>query len=720
MSGIAYCGIDFGVDCCTVALCNDAFPAKYDGPPSEAPPPLLTRPTPSVVVNELGTRSTPTWIQCPQNNKDTFVVGATARDQAQRCEKRTVSAIKLALGHATADAQVQEAVKNKVWTCDVVETKAEAGEQGTVGFSVIEPRATDPEKTKRTFSATSLAASVLKQLLGDASSTSGKDVKGCVLAVHPNATDKENAALVSAAKMAGFEEIAMLTSDVAAALAYGFDKVTASVETQQQQQGETKVAANDGSDNEDNEEEEEVAIINSPAKRILVLDVGARSATASLLLSTNGLMQTVHTLTEEGVGGWYIDETLVSLCASQFKRTSGGVDVTQSDKAMSKLRNACQTAKQALSTAKDTMLGVEALHEGADFQFRLNVARFEAECGGAMMATLNVMTKLLQDMKLRPEDIQEAVLAGGSARIPKLRRGFYESLGREDPTADVGTINSVDPAEAVALGVAIHAAQCFLRTKSLKVPVQNNGGGDPMAAPATPCGISVETEGGVALELVPRNAVLPLTMSFYATSNDDGSFALTLLGGSKPLAQDNLTMLELCQQTDASVASKDVKVDISIDVENVLKASATFVNYDEEGTEVMVGKRLEGMCKMVAGRGGSLDEADVLLVGLRDAVAEYDSAMLLCVSKEEVEDLEEEDVTKIQTLVRQCRDALSADVQPIAQWSGNVSKISEKMEWLKNARSEYEKVLNEIMADYLEDGEEDEEDNVGGDDSDMD
>lgn len=61
----------------------------------------------------------------------------------------------------------------------------------------------------------------------------------------------------------------------------------------------------------------------------------------------------------------------------------------------------------------------------------------------------------------------------------------------------------------------------------------DNGGGDQKAAPATPCGISVETEGGVALEIVPRNAVLPVAMSFYATSNDDGSFALTLLGALK-------------------------------------------------------------------------------------------------------------------------------------------------------------------------------------------
>lgn len=138
------------------------------------------------------------------------------------------------------------------------------------------------------------------------------------------------------------------------------------------------------------------------------------------------------------------------------------------------------------------------------------------------------------------------VLAGGSARIPKIRRSFYEKLKKTDNDA-LGTIDSVDPAEAVVLGVAIHAAQLFLKTGKLQVPQQakDRGGGDPSAAPATPCGISVEVEGGLSLELVPANSVLPLDMSFYATADEDGSFALTLLGGSKPRADDNVRMLEL-------------------------------------------------------------------------------------------------------------------------------------------------------------------------------
>jgi len=325
MSGIAYCGIDFGVDCCTVAVCNDAFPTKYDGPSEDAPLPLVTRPTPLVIVNELGHRSTPTWIQCPQNDTDGFVVGATARDQSQRCEKRTVSAIKLALGHSPSDATMQSAIQSNVWTCSITE-----GEKKSVTFETHEPRAQDVETTRRTFSAQELATSVLKQLASDASSVSGRDVQGCVLSVAPNATKEENEAMVEAAKQAGFDEIAMLRSDVAVALAYGFDKQSVAEEADTEEEasasaeGETKGETKGVEMEEEEEEEEEAvaAIINSPIQRILVLDVGARSCTASILLCSDGLFQAVHTVTQEGVGGWYIDEALVSFCAKEFNRTS--------------------------------------------------------------------------------------------------------------------------------------------------------------------------------------------------------------------------------------------------------------------------------------------------------------------------------------------------------------------------------------------------------------
>ena len=152
----------------------------------------------------------------------------------------------------------------------------------------------------------------------------------------------------------------------------------------------------------------------------------------------------------------------------------------------------------------------------------------------------------------------------------------------------------------------------------------------------------------MALELIPANVVLPMNMSFYATANEDGSFALTLLGGSKPKASDNSRMLELCQKSNAATTSKDVKVSVAIDLQGSLTAVATFVQYDEDGTESNVGTALTGTCTLSANKQSTLlNDTDVLIMALRDGVGEYDSAMVVCASQEEVEDLEEEDAAKI-------------------------------------------------------------------------
>ena len=121
----------------------------------------------------------------------------------------------------------------------------------------------------------------------------------------------------------------------------------------------------------------------------------------------------------------------------------------------------------------------------------------------------------------------------------------------------------------------------------------------------------------------------------------------------------------------------------------------------------------------MTGSDATLTDVDVLTIGLRDVVAEYDSAMLLCVSLEEVEDLEEEDAAKIVALVKSCRAELVSNIQPVAQWK-SMETINGKMTWVQKARKDFQIGLDLVMADYL--GEDEEEEDVGDDgpDSDMD
>ena len=121
----------------------------------------------------------------------------------------------------------------------------------------------------------------------------------------------------------------------------------------------------------------------------------------------------------------------------------------------------------------------------------------------------------------------------------------------------------------------------------------------------------------------------------------------------------------------------------------------------------------------MTGSDATLTDVDVLTIGLRDVVAEYDSAMLLCVSLEEVEDLEEEDAAKIVALVKSCRGELVSNIQPVSQWT-SMETINGKTIWVQKARKDFQAGLDLVMADYL--GEDEEEEDVGDDgpDSDMD
>ena len=167
----------------------------------------------------------------PQPNPASMV-GATAQDQALRCEKRTVSAVKWCLGWPRPRAG-RAGPGGKYWTCGVAavgnEADTVASEEDDAGsrvaFEVWEPRAENPEATRRKVPASAIASRLFEKLQNDASSGSGKAVTGAVVAVSATATEAEIQAVKTAAQVAGFADVTTLGADIAIALAHGFDKV---------------------------------------------------------------------------------------------------------------------------------------------------------------------------------------------------------------------------------------------------------------------------------------------------------------------------------------------------------------------------------------------------------------------------------------------------------------------------------------------------------------
>ena len=200
-----------------------------------------------------------------------------------------------------------------------------------------------------------------------------------------------------------------------------------------------------------------------------------------------------------------------------------------------------------MSTAKESQISIEALHEGVDFQFRLNRSRFEAECMSAIKSVLSPIDIVLKNAGLGPTDVDDAILAGGAARIPKLRQAFQYKMKREnseEASEDTSSIQ-VDPSEAIAKGAAIHAAQLYAVSGSIKEVALNKSNFDPNAVPALPNVVSIEVAGGAAVPIIPASTMLPVERVFDASASLDGSFSLSLLEGSHPLAKENRRLLEL-------------------------------------------------------------------------------------------------------------------------------------------------------------------------------
>ena len=690
------------------------------------------------------------------------------------------------LGHGFGHPQVRRACQAKYWSCGVVatqnigdnigdnvedtvennvdgvgdrgaaESKADAAEskadadaaskaaEGSVAFEVWEPRAERPEATRRQVSAQRVAAQLLGKLREDALSGSGKNVTGAVIAVPATATPAEIEAVKAAAREAGFEDVTTIGADVAVALAHGFDKVPQDGEEAAPAAPEEASAATAEADSKEAKDAPPPASAatalapTKPARRILVLDIGACSATASILLCSNGILQSVTPpVTEWGRGGWFIDDALVQLCAKQFQRQSR-LDATGSRRSLAKLRRACEKAKQSLSSAKESTISIEALCEGVDFRFRLNRSRFEAECASAITDTLSPVEAALRNAGLTAADIDEAVMAGGSARIPKLQRAFAFKLNRVAPEdgaaaedAAVAGAAVIDPSETVAMGAAIHAAQLYAASGALQMPARAEGGGDPLAAPALAQALSLEVAGGAAVPIVSASALLPLRVVFRAAASLDGSFSLSLLEGGSPLAKDNSRLLELSQAAVGEISEASgnvaptVQVEICVGADSAVQVTATFLaitpaEWDEEGENVTVpesvratGPVLKGTCvlsgkKSPKNAGADGDDVRAKIVSLRDALSALDGAMEKALSPSETADLEDEDVETIQGAASQARSLMVGVTRPsIAQWE-TCEALQAQIEAVQAAQQQFDAALQEVLSAYEEEAEDDE------------
>lgn len=378
----------------------------------------------------------------------------------------------------------------------------------------------------REFSPEELSAFLLGKIKRDAEAFLGEPVSRAVVTVPAYFDDNQRAATRDAARIAGLEVVRLVNEPTAAALAYGLDRLGQEL-------------------------------------RIAVIDLGGGTLDVTIMEFGKGVFEVKATSGDTQLGGTDMNQLIFESLADRFKLQTG-FDVRSDRKASARLLEAAEIAKIELSTATSTHISlpyIGALPGGAPLNLELDLNRAELErivrpvierCRAPVM-------QALADAHVTPNQIDRIIFVGGPTRMPAVRAFFEELFGRK---AEMG----VDPMECVAAGAAIQAG------------VIEGGMGEILLVDVTPLTLGVETLGGVATPLIPRNTPVPVKKSEIFTTAADMQTSVTIhvFQGERPMARDNTSLGEFTLEGLAPAPRGVPKIEVTfeIDASGILDVTA--------------------------------------------------------------------------------------------------------------------------------------------------